>query len=79
MHQNAWLDFYRGKWHLLTGSHTDPVRIWVDKEAALSTLAGEGWEISGPHQNELSGKLGLGDKNQGYVLMRTIPGGADRK
>jgi hypothetical protein len=37
---------YRGKWHLLTGKQTDPVRIWVEKEAALSTLAEEGWEIS---------------------------------
>ena len=49
MHQLAWLDFYCGKWHVMTGNPRDPVRHCTDMETALSDRAGEGWNISGPY------------------------------
>jgi hypothetical protein len=42
MHQLAWLDFHRGKWHLMTSNPRDPIRQWADEETALSDLASEG-------------------------------------
>ena len=72
MHQNAWLDFYRGKWHLLTGKQGDPVRILVDKEAAISTLAKEGWERSSPHPKRFPIKKKPRERFYGYGLTRMV-------
>jgi hypothetical protein len=47
--QLACLDYYRGKWRLMTGNSKDPIRQWTEKYAALLELADEGWKISGPH------------------------------
>ena len=51
MHQYARLDFYRGKWHLVTGKQADLVRIWVDLQGALIELAEKEWEIAGAYRN----------------------------
>jgi hypothetical protein len=72
MRQYAWLDFYRGKWHLLTGEHTDPVRIWVEKQAALSALAEEGCEISGPYPKRFPIKKKPRERFYGYGSMRVV-------
>jgi hypothetical protein len=72
MHEYAWLEFYRGKWHLLTGKQTDPVRIWVDKKVALSALVEEGWEISGPHPKQFPIKKKPRERFYGYALTRVV-------
>ena len=72
MRPYAWLEFHRGKWHLLTGKQNDPVRIWVDKPVALSTLAEEGWEISGPYPKRFPIKKRPRERFYGYGLMRIV-------
>jgi hypothetical protein len=42
MRQLTWLDFYRGKWHLVASNPEEHNRQWKGKETALSDLAGEG-------------------------------------
>src|SRR5206468_2356642 len=54
MNEYAWLEFYRGKWHLFTGRVKGPVRAWTNKSAAFSELTQEGWKISGPYLTEES-------------------------
>ena len=34
MNDYAWLELYRGKWHLFTGRVKDPMRAWREKSAA---------------------------------------------
>jgi hypothetical protein len=72
MHQYAWLDFYRGKWHLLTGKQADPVRIWVDRQVALAAPVKEGCEVSGPYPKRFSFKKQPKLWFYGYALMRTV-------
>ena len=72
MRQCAWLDFYRGKWHLLTGKQSDPVRIWVDKQVALPALAEEGWAIFEPYPKRFLVKAKPRERFYGYGLMRTV-------
>jgi hypothetical protein len=75
MHQVVSPEFNAGKWHLLTDVREKPSpenRNWPDTHSALAELNEEGWKISGHYPNELSEKLGIGDKYQGYGLMRTI-------
>lgn len=71
----AWLEFHRGVWLLLTDDKKKPAesaRTWMDKEAALSQLAAEGWTISGPYPR--SGKLAWSSKTRfyGFALTRVI-------
>jgi hypothetical protein len=72
MKQLAWLEFYRGKWHLMTSNPGDPIRQWTDRKTALSDLAGEGWDISGRYPK----RPGVGVKSwgifQGYALRRLV-------
>jgi hypothetical protein len=75
MRQYAWLELNEGRWHLLTDVREKPClenRNWPDTDAALTELEAEGWIISGYYPNERSERLGLGNKYQGYGLMRTI-------
>ena len=72
MHQYAWLEFHCGKWHLLTGKQTDPVRIWMDRYAALSALAEEGWEISGPYPKRFPIRKHPRERFYGYGLTRVV-------
>ena len=72
MKQLAWLDFYRGRWHLATSNIRDPIRRWTDKETALSELANEGWTISGPHPRQLSVKRLQGKGFYGFALTRMV-------
>jgi hypothetical protein len=75
MRQFAWLESYKGMWYLLTDIKSETVeasRKWADKQEAISELTEEGWTISGQYPNELSEKLNLGNKYQGYALLRTI-------
>jgi hypothetical protein len=74
-YQYAWLEFNGGRWHLLTDVRKKPClknRNWPDTDAALTELEAEGWIIFGYYPNELSERLGLGNKCQGYGLRRTI-------
>jgi hypothetical protein len=64
-----------GIWLLLTDDKNEPVeaaRRWIDREAALSDLAGEGWDISGPYPRPPN----TGERSwgifQGYALNRAI-------
>ena len=73
--QFAWLELHKGRWYLLTDIQREAVsarRKWTDQNAAISELMEEGWTISGFYPNELSKQLNLGDKYQGYLLIRTI-------
>jgi hypothetical protein len=75
MPQLAWLEFNDGRWHLIADVRADPSpenRIWSNEDGALAELKEEGWIVSGCYPNELSDKLGLGDKFHGYGLMRTV-------
>jgi hypothetical protein len=72
MRQYAWLDFYRGKWRLLTGKQNDPVRIWMDKQVSLPALAGEGWEISGPYPKRFPIKKKPRERFYGYGRTRVV-------
>jgi hypothetical protein len=72
MHQYAWLDFYRGKWHLVTGKQTDPVWIWIDRQAALDTLVEEGWEVSGPYPKRFPVKTKARERLYGYAATRLV-------
>jgi hypothetical protein len=68
----AWLGFYREKWHLMTSKLSDPVRQWIDKETALSDLAGEGWSISGPNSEILNTRTKSGERFSEYELNRIV-------
>jgi hypothetical protein len=73
--QFAWLEFNDGRWHLLADVREKPSpenRKWSDGDAALAELNDEGWIVSGSYPNELSDRLGLGNKFHGYGLMRTV-------
>ena len=72
MRQLAWLDYYRGKWHLATSNPGDPIRKWGDKDTALSDLAGEGWMISGSFPIRIGRKERMEPAFCGYELRRTI-------
>ena len=73
--QFAWLELYKGMWHLLTDIKSESVdasQKWTDRDVAITELLAEGWTISGQYPNWLSDKLDLGNKYQGFGLMRTI-------
>lgn len=72
MRQLAWLDFYRGKWHLMTSNPGDSIRHWTDEKTAVSDLAREGWNISGPYPKRR--KLALDSRRMffGFALTRAI-------
>jgi hypothetical protein len=70
--QLAWLDFHRGEWHLITGNPRDPIRQWMDKEKALSDLAGEGWNINGPFPKKPDLSVKAWGPFQGYSLERIV-------
>jgi len=56
MRQYAWLELHKGLWYLLTDVRAGPLeasRKWMEKERALTELAAEGWEISGPYPEDL--------------------------
>jgi hypothetical protein len=75
MPQLAWLEFNEGRWHLIADVWATPSpenRNWPDKDTAFAELYEEGWVVSGAYPNELSDKLGLGNRFNGYGLMRTI-------
>jgi hypothetical protein len=75
MRQFAWLELYRGMWHLLTDIESESVkasRKWEDVFAAISELRDEGWTIAGSYPNELSDRMNLGNKYQGYALLRIL-------
>jgi hypothetical protein len=72
MRQLAWLDFYRGKWRLMTSDSRDRVRQWADEETALSDLAGECWTISGPYPKRLIAGQQSKQRLYGYALRRTV-------
>jgi hypothetical protein len=72
MNQIAWLDFYGGIWHLVTGDAHEHQERWLDEETALRQLRAEGWEIDGPH-----GRLRRNSKDNdlqfyGYALTRVL-------
>ena len=71
MNQLAWLDFYCGQWRLATSVRGNPVRKWVDREIALSDLAGEGWIAVEPLSEQVSD---LNSKRSAlrFTLTRTI-------
>ena len=66
--QLAWLDFYRGRWHLITGNLRDPIRRWAEIDSALSDLADEGWNISGPYPKKPGASVKSWGLFQGYAL-----------
>ncbi len=71
----AWLEFHRGTWILLTddeSERTEAVRRWIDRETALSELAGEGWTISGPFPSRESRAGDSTSGFYGFALTRTI-------
>ncbi len=72
MNRYAWLEFNEGTWHLLTDNPGNPSRRWADKTAALSELAKEGWNISGPFPKcyglDPTYKPSLG----GFILIRCV-------
>jgi hypothetical protein len=73
--QYAWLELYKGMWHLLTdikSESLDASRKWADKDVAISELIEDGWTVAGKYPNWLSDKLNLGNKFHGYGLIRTI-------
>ena len=72
MKQLAWLDFYRGKWHLMTSSPLDPVRQWIDKDTALLELTDEGWTIRGPYPKTPDAGVKSWGMFQGYSLKRLV-------
>lgn len=75
MRQYAWLELHKGMWHLLTDIKSESVsasRKWTDRDAAILELKEEGWTISGQYPNQLSDRLNLGDKYQGYALLRIL-------
>jgi hypothetical protein len=72
MYQPAWLDFYRGKWHLTTSNPVDPIRQWVDKEIALFQLTSEGLKLSGLHPKRPGAKVESRLIFHGYALARCI-------
>ncbi len=67
MREEAWLEFYRGKWCLLTARVGDKRRTWTDEKVALEQLTGEGRDIDGPHP-ERESRLGF----RGYALSRMV-------
>ncbi len=69
--QYGWLELDAGIWRLLTGNAADSPWAWVDKDAALASLAQEGWLISGPFPELYAG----GDPRSrffGYALTRVV-------
>jgi hypothetical protein len=72
MRQLAWLDFCRGKWQLITGNPKDPVRQWADRNAALSDLSGEGWNVRGPYPKKPDVNVKSWGSFQGYAVTRTL-------
>jgi hypothetical protein len=72
MRQVAWLDFYRGKWRLVTGNPEEPNRKWEDKVAALSDLANEGWIISGPYPKRQKSNRDSRLRFLGFALKRMV-------
>ena len=72
MRQYAWLDFYGGFWHLVTGDALDCDRKWANRDSALSDLISEGWVIDGPHGKPPTIKHHVNRHFYGYGLMRTI-------
>jgi hypothetical protein len=72
MMQLAWLDFYRRKWHLMTSNPHDPIRHWTNGEAALSDLAGEGWNISWTYPKTPDARVKAWGVFQGYALKKLV-------
>jgi hypothetical protein len=73
--QHAWLGFDTGFWLLLTDCHSrgeGVVRTWVDKTAALSELADEGWTISAPYTKRHRSQVDPRLRFRGCALTRTI-------
>lgn len=71
----AWLEFHRGIWLLLTDEEKVPAtgdRKWMDKDAALSDLAAEGWMISGPFPRRQKVRNDSRRRFYGFALIRTI-------
>jgi hypothetical protein len=50
----------------------DPVRSWVDRDAALAQLKDEGWTITGLHPNRLPMKQDSRQRICGCATMRTV-------
>ncbi len=67
----AWLELDGGIWRLLTGNAEDSPRAWADKDIALSTLAQEGWQISGPFPELYAGRDPR-SRFFGYALTRVV-------
>jgi hypothetical protein len=73
--QHAWLEYDTGFWLLFTEGQNKgegTVRTWMDKTAALSELAGEGWTISGQNPKRHRSRVHPGFTFLGYTLLRTI-------
>ena len=72
MQTYAWLEFYRGMWHLLTHLLADPenaTRSWTDGQEALQELAAEGWILMLPYPR-VSHAEDTGANTTGYGLTR---------
>jgi hypothetical protein len=75
MREYAWLELYKGMWHLITDLRAKPGmsgRNWPNVDAAIAELGEEGWKVSESYQNRLAEKLDLTKKVQGFALKRTI-------
>ena len=72
MRQIAWLDFYGGRWHLLTRTNQKDHRKWTSQEAALSDLKAEGWIIDGQSETPPRARHDPRRHSYGYELRRTV-------
>jgi hypothetical protein len=72
MRQIAWLDFFGGRWHLVTGNAHNDHRKWTSREMALSDLKAEGWVFDGPHGKPPTIKHDPNRHFYGYELRRTV-------
>jgi hypothetical protein len=57
---------------LITGKAEELARKWVDKDVALSTLAKEGREISGPYPKRFPIRKKPRERFYGYGLRRVV-------
>jgi len=75
MRQYAWLELHKGLWYLLTDVRAGPLeasRKWMEKERALTELAAEGWEISGPYPEDPGSRQKVERRFHGYALVRVV-------
>ena len=68
----AWEGNRRGIWILLTDIEDEGARTWIDRDTALSELAGEGWTITRPYPKRKRKEGDSGRGFQGFALTRTI-------